>query len=1048
MAQRVFLDWSRPLVAGLTEWLTSEWTAGQGALDLSDMVVVVPTSGAGRRLRGTLAVWADERDAGVLSPAVITPEVLITWGVEAALGRDGGAERGEAEESENRRVAGRGARLDRGLAGRGEQVLAWASVLAGLNLEDWRELFPVDPVNQDLAWALGAAADVLKLRRTLEEGGHDLASAALVLREEENPETARWACLTRLEELAVKRLESGGWRDPVSARLAAAAHPALPGDDDGPAGALQGGSFPSRRRLVVAGVPDSIQLTRTVLEAMGKQGLAQVIVAVHAPESLAGTFDEWGRPVPEMWTVRDIRLPKGNDTITLTAKPEEAADFLMDRLKVAKARGELAEVVIGSADGEVSPPLRRMAAAEGIDLFDPEGIPLLEHEVSWLVKTLTRLLHSGSWQAAGQFLRLPEVLLLAAGTENLSEKGSGMRLLADWDAFQVERLPRTLAQAAELARDWAAVELAVRQKREPERGGEVFPSALPQVIGWLTNVLAKFHRASVAAALADLMEMLYSGKRFTTPAERQRFLGALTSWQEAVAAVEQGAAVFLPALSAASRLDLAASLVRDARLYTAHDDEAHAVNGWLELPWQEAPELVIAGMNEGMVPDSVLGDAWLPDSVRGALNLKTNDTRLARDSYLLTAMIESRRAAGSVRLLCGRLSAAGDPLKPSRLLLRCPAADLPSRALHLFPRGPEDGHSGAPAAPWSRAWRLEVPSMREDAPVFQKLSVTAFSDYLQCPFRFYLKHVLKMEPIDIQRGELDARMAGNLFHSAMEDFHKDTVLRDSQDAGEIAAFLHAVFDERAARMFGGSLTIPVSLQLEVLRNCLAKAAEIHAEESARGWRFREVEMQFPTLVRIDGTEIRGRIDLIQYHPDHGYRILDYKTSSTAKRPREAHLQSVKSKAERERRRALPGGEWATLEQGGTFYLWKNLQLPLYARIMTGHYGGAKVTVGYINLPRAVSESKLEVWENLDEGTLDSAWECAKGVIRSIRQGVFWPPAASVKYDDFKPLIFEDAASSFDPARLLRLRDLIETGGFHPGAAPPPSLESESEPAEE
>lgn len=1039
MAQRVFLDWSRPLVDGLTEWLTSGWTAGQGALDLSNMVVVVPTSGAGRRLRSALALWADARDTGVLSPEVITPEVLITWGVEAALAEGGG------------KAAARGA--GQGLAGRGEQVLAWASVLAGLNLGDWRELFPVDPVNQDLSWALGAAADVLKLRRTLEEGGHDLSSAARVLATDENPETARWACLTRLEELAVRRLESGGWRDPVSARLAAAAHPALPGEDGPARRAISGsggagendGSLSIKRRLVLAGVPDSIQLTRTALAALEAQALAEITVAVHAPEALADTFDEWGRPLPERWTVRDIRLPKGNDTITLTSKPEDAAGFLIGRLTAARGRGGLAEVVIGSADGEVSAPLRRMAASEGIDLFDPEGIPLLEHEVSWLVKTLTRLLHSGSWQAAGQFLRLPEVLAVAAGAEVPADHGHGLRLLADWDAFQIERLPRTLPQAAELVRDWAAAQYAERQKRGPEEDGrEVFPSALPQAVGWLAELPAKFHRASVSAALTDLLEMLYSGKRFATPAERQRFLAALTAWQEAVTAVEQGAAVFLPALSTASRLDLAASLVRDTRLYTAHADEAHAVNGWLELPWQEAPDLVIAGMNEGMVPDSVLGDAWLPDSVRGALSLKTNDTRLARDSYLLTAMIESRRAAGSVRLLCGRLSSAGDPLKPSRLLLRCPAADLPSRALHLFPRELEDGHSGAPAAPWSRAWRLAVPPMRENAPVFQRLSVTAFSDYLECPFRFYLKHVLKMEPCDVLRGELDARMAGNLFHNTMEDFHKHTALRDSQDAGEIAAFLHAVFDGRAARMFGRAVTIPVSLQLEVLRNCLTKAAEIHAEESARGWRFREVEMQFPTLVRIDGTEIRGRIDLIQYHPEHGYRILDYKTSSKAKPPMEAHLQYVKSKAERERRLGLPGGEWTTVEHGGKFYLWKNLQLPLYARIMADHYGAAKVAVGYINLPRAVSESKLEVWENLDEGTLDAAWECAKGVIRSIRQGIFWPPAASVKYDGFKSLIFEDAASSFDPARLLRLRDLIETGGFHPGAARPPGLpESES-----
>jgi ATP-dependent helicase/nuclease subunit B len=1044
MAKRVFLDWSRPLVAGLTDWLAAEsrWEAGHGALDLSDVILVVPTAAAGRRLRQALALWADARGTGVLSPQIITPEVLITWGVEAA------ALSGNAGNSGNSAAlrAHKPPLPERELAGRGEQVLAWASVLTGLNLDDWRELFPVDPVSQDVSWALGAAADVLKLRRTLEEGGHDLASAGRALGEE-NTESARWACLTRLEELAVRRLESGGWRDPVSARLAAAANPALPEAESetlsqtppertetGGPGLSPAGSH---RRLVLAGLPDSIQLTRTALAAIETKGLAEVTVAMHAPESLAEAFDDWGRPLPEVWTERHIRFPKGNDTVSLTSRPEDAAGTLIRRLRQAEAAGGPGSVVMGSADAEVAAPLLRLAADEGIDVFDPEGLPLPEHEVSWVVKTLTRLLHSDAWAAAGQLLRVPEVLALAVRAGGLAGPGSGLRVLQDWDAFQAERLPRTLTQAVLLVQDWAEEQLAVRMRRTSEADKAPAISALPRVLGWLRHQLAVFQNAAVSTALTDFLETLYSGKVFAAPAERERFLTALTTWQEAVTAVERGAAVFLPALSAAGRLDLAAALVRDARLYTAHDDDAHAINGWLELPWQEAPHLIIAGMNEGMVPDSVLGDAWLPDSVRGTLSLKTNDTRLSRDSYLLTAMIESRRAQGSVRLLCGRLSAAGDPLKPSRLLLRCPADDLPSRALHLFPRDLEDAQRGSPDAPWSRAWRLQVPPMRENAPVFQKLNVTAFGDYLQCPFRFYLKHVLGMEPYDSRRGELDARMAGNLFHSTMEDFHREPELRDSQDAGEIAAFLHDAFDLRSARMFGGGVAIPVTMQLEVLRNCLTKAAEIHAEESAKGWRFREVEMQFPTLIRMDGTEIRGRIDLIQYHPEHGYRILDYKTSSKAKRPMEAHLQPVRSRAERERRRGLPGGEWAAFESGDQFWLWRNLQLPLYARIMRDHYGGAKVSVGYISLPRAVSESRLEVWEDLDEPMLESAWECAGGVIRSIREGIFWPPAAAVKYDDFESLIFEDAASSFDPDRLLRLRDLIATGAFVPETAPLP-----------
>ncbi len=136
------------------------------------------------------------------------------------------------------------------------------------------------------------------------------------------------------------------------------------------------------------------------------------------------------------------------------------------------------------------------------------------------------------------------------------------------------------------------------------------------------------------------------------------------------------------------------------------------------------------------------------------------------------------------------------------------------------------------------------------------------------------------------------------------------------------------------------------MQLDVIRNCLTKAAGIHAAESEKGWRFKEVEIAFPTLVRIRGTEIRGRIDLIQHHPEHGYRILDYKTSSTASKPAEAHLKSVKNKASQESLLLGPCGGFATLDHGGKFHVWQNLQLPIYAKIMADHYDVKTVGVKF------------------------------------------------------------------------------------------------------
>ena len=990
MLSRVFLDWSEPLLPALAKWLLADAPAIP-APDLSGTVLILSTAAAGRRLRELLA--GQTLATGVLSPHIITPDVILSWATAPA----------------------------RAVAGRGEEIASWASILTKIRLEQWRDLFPINPVTQDTHWATGAAADVLKLRRTLEEGGRNLAMAAHALGPA-HPEAGRWLALGRLEQLATDRLEAGGWQDPLNVRLAAVRAPVLP---------------EGVTRVVLAGVPDSIRLVRAALERIDETKAAAVMVVIHAPESAADSFDIWGRPLPSVWTSREIKLPKGNDSITLNARPAEAGHLLVQAL--TKAAAEPGTLVIGTADPEVSAPLRRLAAAAKIEVFDPEGLPLMEHEVSWLLKTLTILLRTGAWSAAGQFLRLPDGLAAACRAARTTRH---LQALEEWDAFQSERLPQNLYQAAPLAEQWAgALYEHLLEHSEPEQATQ--PPVLPGIIAWLIREIGQLKNGPLPETITAFLATIYGNRKFETAAARQRFTDALSAWQEALESVERGATAFLPDLPAADRLDLAGSLIREKRLYAPHSDDATALHGWLELPWQEAGDIVIAGMNEGLVPDSLQGDAWLPDSVRAALDLKTNDTRLARDSYLLTTMIESRRACGSIHLLAGRTNAAGDPLKPSRLMLRCPPADLPARALRLFPKEIEDETGRPPAPPWHRAWTLKVTPPREDAKVFRRLNVTSFGDYLKCPFRFYLKHVLKMESVDAAVAELDANTLGNLFHNAMEAFHQQPALRDSTDAAEIARMLHAEFDRSIAETYGMSLTVPVMMQLEVIRNCLTKAAEIHAAESEKGWRFKEVEIAFPTLITIHGTEIRGRIDLIQYHEESGYRILDYKTSSTAVKPADAHLKSVKVKAAQEALRAGPCGGFAAVDHVGKFHVWQNLQLPLYAKIMADHYADTgkdhpavkSVGVGYINLPRAVSEAGLAMWETIDDNLLQSAWTCAEGVVSNIQNGIFWPPGPKGKYDDFESLRFQDMESSFDPIALKRVQAMIASGGFRPQLSP-------------
>ena len=170
----------------------------------------------------------------------------------------------------------------------------------------------------------------------------------------------------------------------------------------------------------------------------------------------------------------------------------------------------------------------------------------------------------------------------------------------------------------------------------------------------------------------------------------------------------------------------------------APEDRVLDVLGWVELLFEPGAHLVVCGMNEGMVPARESTDAWLPEGTRRVLGLSHGETRAARDAYLLTAMLKAREAEGRVDLLLAKASGSGDALLPSRLLLAAEGKELARRVQLLFREvePPDSGLAWTLEEEWQ--WRPRVEEPRE------KLSVTAFSDYLACPFRFYLKQVLRM----------------------------------------------------------------------------------------------------------------------------------------------------------------------------------------------------------------------------------------------------------------------------------------------------------------
>ena len=737
LPQRHLLPWDRPLLPQAVDWLAAGWR-GDGPLDLSKQLVVVPTRQAGRRLREALAAHAAARGQAVFPPRVVPPETLVSLGAPAG-----------------------------GIATRTEVRLAWAEVLRAAQLEDFRAVFPLDPPARDFAWARRLAEQLLRLQGTLAEGALRIGDVPRRAGRD-FPEAERWVQLGELERRYDAALARRGRRDPQAAKIGWAGGRSSAGlqPASGKDGRLQAGvTWPAGvEKIVVLATPDPLPLAVRVLEQHVASGRIEVVL--FGPDEKV--FDEWGRPLADIWAGRGLDSPDFEQRVHLCADPADQASRV-----VALAQGYGTPeglLALGVGDAEVLAPLEAALVHAGVAAFNPAGTSRKCDALHPLLVALADFAREESFSHAAALARCPDVLAWLDGRAARSaqrpateDRGgySAAQMLSELDQQHARHLPPTLRAAQGHTGKFPAARFAL--------------DALAELRASLTR--GEFPD-NAAAALAAI----FAGRRIETDA---RLAESAETWRETVR--EVGAALEkFPGVTPAEGWELVLEAFA-AELRT--DDKpagALELNGWLELLWEDAPHLVVAGLNDGSVPDAVVGDVFLPEALRGLLGLKTNAVRFARDAYLLAALAAWRiGAAGRLDVLVGKASAAGDPLRPSRLLLRCADEELPGRVAFLF----REAEATQASRPWARAWQLQP---RRAAPP-EKISVTALRDWLACPFRFYLKHVLAMERVDPVKVELDAMDFGTLLHEALQAMGEDESLRDCADEATLRDGLLAAF---------------------------------------------------------------------------------------------------------------------------------------------------------------------------------------------------------------------------------------------------------------
>jgi ATP-dependent helicase/nuclease subunit B len=956
---RHFLPWDRPLLEQAAGWLLD--LAGDARpIDLSHLLVIVPTKNAGRRLREMLANLADERGTAVIPPLAAPPSILTRPETGAA-------------------------RLGLPIAGEIESMAAWIAVLESADLGAYRALFPIDPPAQDFAWARSTARDLTALRRTLGESGLGLADVSRRL-PDGHEEMERWRDLARLEAAWLAWLDRQlGCCDREQARAMAARE----------AGAPEG-----VREVILLGTPDPYPLAIDALESLATAGVP-VTVAVYSPESLAGAFDEWGRPAPDHWLATPIEIPDFSHTARIVSNPN---DLIRQVTALACALPDPAETLaLGAVDAELAPLLEAALRERGVPAFNPEGRRVSQEGFHHLLGLLTGLLSRPRFEALRELLRVPE---MDAWLHTRIDRWDARHAL--WALDESHRLH--LASRLAKVRAFLLADAAESQPSADWKAGryELAAAAVREVESLLGGISRGPLETTLAAALGEIV-----GARVRH--------GADGAWAEKV--IEAAAPVLMQGLAQLAHvgragLDLEPSdqmallgdLVGEVPLGEDRPALAIEMQGWLELLWEDAPHLIVAGLNDGIVPEAIVGDAYLPENLRSlrVLRLKTNDDRLVRDLYLLRALIEPRRDTGRLDLLVPKTSADGDPLRPSRLLFRCRDSELPARVAHLFSEAEAPGTQ----ASWSPGFTLMPGLDRSGAPEkpVERVAVTAFANYLASPFHFWAQNVMRLTEIDPDKAEMDDLDFGNFCHEVLECFGKDPEARTWTDAERIESYLLSEADRVSARLYGPHPGLAVRIQIDSAKQRLAAAARHEAAGRLEGWEIIGVEVKLADHypLRLGGIEVSGKIDRVERRGDC-IRVLDYKTSDSKKDSLRDHVVENRLGDEpdwppayalfdhldfRPRSQGKPPGLKT--------YRFKKLQLPLYALAIAQTLPEAEISCGYFHLTKATGDLGPEAW-TVDADLLAAARRCAEGVIADVLAGRFDRIEVSAREDALTPL---------------------------------------------
>jgi RecB family exonuclease len=367
-------------------------------------------------------------------------------------------------------------------------------------------------------------------------------------------------------------------------------------------------------------------------------------------------------------------------------------------------------------------------------------------------------------------------------------------------------------------------------------------------------------------------------------------------------------------------------------------------------------QVALVGLIEGEWPERPRRNIFYSPALLGALGWPSEkDWRSAAEARFIDLL-----GSAAARVSISTITLDDEALvEPSPLLHEVPRARLSTVAREASPAGRifvDEALSLDPIAllalePDARGWaQMRLARALAAEPVFhgqagalpaRPWSVSAIEAYLQCPFKFFAQHVLRLEEEPDDEEVMDPRQQGRFVHEVFEAF-----FREWQDAGHQTIVprnlddARAIFEQVVERSLGGLSETEAGLERTRL---LGSSAAVGLGDAVL-----RMEAERPVGVigrllehRLDGdftfdtssgpriVSLRGKADRVDLLEDGTFRLIDYKLGWPPNRARALQL-AIYSLCAQQRLGGYLGRSWTVGEAAYLAFKGPRRVVPLWS----------------------------------------------------------------------------------------------------------------------